>query len=52
METIQAFAQHPSMERSCLRFAIYEDKEVAKAQAERAVPAMYTDKSNEMESLV
>jgi hypothetical protein len=45
METIQAFAQHPSMDRSCLRFAIYEDGQVAKAEAKRVAPAMYTDGS-------
>jgi hypothetical protein len=45
METIQDFAQHPSMERSSLKFTVYEDRQVAKAEAKRVAPAMYTDGS-------
>lgn len=45
IETIQAFALHPSMERSSLRFTIYEDRQVAKGKVERVATVMYTDGS-------
>ena len=46
IETIQAFAQHPSADRKSLRFVTYEDRQVATAEAKRVAPAMYTDGSN------
>jgi hypothetical protein len=42
IETIQPFAQHPSADGKYLKFAIFKDRQVAKAEAkaERVSPAM------------
>jgi ribonuclease HI len=45
METIHAFSQHPSTASNSLRFAIAKDRQIAKAEAERVGPAVYTDGS-------
>ena len=47
IETIQAFAQHPSTDRKCLRFAIHKNRQVAKAKAKRVALAMYINKSRQ-----
>ena len=46
IETIQAFAQHPSTDRKSLRFVTYGDRQIATAEAKKVAPAMYTDGSN------
>jgi len=45
IETIHAFAQHPNTTSSSLKFAIFEDRQIARAEAERVGPALYTDRS-------
>jgi hypothetical protein len=45
IKTIQPFAQHLSTDRKCLKFAIFKDRQVAKAEAKCVAPAMYTDGS-------
>jgi len=46
IETIQAFVRPPSARANCLRFTIHKDQQVAKAEAERVSPAVWTDGSN------
>jgi hypothetical protein len=46
IETIQAFAQHLSVDRKSLRFVTYEDRQIATAEAKKVALAMYTDGSN------
>jgi ribonuclease HI len=45
METIQAFAQHLSADRKCLKFAMHKDRQIAIAEARNVALAMYTDGS-------
>jgi ribonuclease HI len=45
IKTIQAFAQHPSADRKCIKFAIYKDRQNAIAEAKGVTLAMYTDRS-------
>lgn len=45
IEIIQAFTQYPSTNGKCLKFTVYEDRQVAKAEADSVAPAMYTDGS-------
>jgi hypothetical protein len=40
VETIQAFVQPPSARANCLRFVIYQDRQVAKTETKRATPAV------------
>jgi hypothetical protein len=47
IETIYTFPQHPSTTSNSLRFAISKDRQIAKAEAERVGPALYTDRSRQ-----
>jgi hypothetical protein len=45
METIQPFALHPNSTKGNLRFVVYGDRQIAKAEAERVGAAIHTDGS-------